>query len=55
MNIRLKPDTRAAMRARDVAKQQGRKYFKHLRNKALTIPGEKRPHTVQPRKAQERW
>ena len=37
LNVRLKPDTLAAIRARDAAKQHGRKFYKSLRNKALSL------------------
>ena len=36
-SLRLKPDTRAMMRARDAAKRAGNKQYKVLRNKALSL------------------
>ena len=35
--VRLKPDTRAAMRARNKAKQEGALHYKALRNKTLSL------------------
>ena len=37
INIRLKPETRAVMRARDAAKEEGKKSYKSLRNRALSL------------------
>ena len=37
LSVRLKPDTRACMRARDKAKSQGKECFKRLRNKTLSL------------------
>ena len=37
LGVRLKPDTRKVMRARDLAKLQGQKHYKQLRNKALSM------------------
>ena len=36
-NVRLKPDTLAMMRKRDIAKKEGKKSYKFLRNKALSL------------------
>ena len=35
--VRLQPDTRAAIRARNEARKNGALHFKHLRNKALSL------------------
>ena len=37
LGVRLKADTRAVMRQRDAAKIQGRKHYKQLRNRALSL------------------
>ena len=37
LNIRLKPDTRAVMRACDKAKKEGSRTYRSLRNKALSM------------------
>ena len=37
LDVRLKPDTRAAMKMRDKAKREGREHYKVLRNKVLKL------------------
>ena len=37
VDVRLKPDTIRAMRARDAAKREGKLHYKSLRNKALSL------------------